>query len=209
MTANYYFIDGSSLLAQVRLLQKKSSSYNGRKLDVLKLISYFVFKSRDLESDTYKRAVFYFPKGETTIKDYLIIPDFKKPGLVRDLHFKYCGEKIKGSEAFNKFVQENVPPKWHHRFTKSEKGIDIEMCCDALKLAGLGKIERLFFLTNDSDFVPLCRTLKDFGATNISLIHLSEKVSPNDALLKQCDSYDAVTEGELQGMFFPVLPVKG
>ena len=203
MTENYYFIDGSSLLAQIRNLQKKSSKYKKRKLDILKLILHFSSSSIDLGSQSYKRAVIYFPKGETTIKDFLLIPDFKKPKLVRDFHIKYCGEKIKGSEAFNNFVRLKVPEKYQHRFTKSEKGIDIEMCCDALRLAGIGKLERLFLLTNDSDFVPLCRTLKDFGA-NISLIHLSEKISPNESLLKQCDSYDTVPENELNGMFLPI-----
>ena len=207
MTENYYFIDGSSLLAQIRTLQKKSPTYKERRLDILKLISYFTSASLDLGSEAYKRAVFYFPEGETTIQDFLIIPNFKKPGLVRDLHLKYCGKKIRGSKAFNDFVNLKVPEKYRDRFTKSEKGIDIEMCCDALRLAGIGKLERLFFLTNDSDFVPLCRTLKDFGA-NISLIHLSEKISPNEALLKQCDSYDTISENELNEMFLPTLQVK-
>lgn len=203
MIENYYYIDGSSLLAQVRLLQKKLPSYKGRKLDILKMVTYFTSISRDLEAHAFKRVVFYFPQGESQISDCLVTPDLKKPGLVRDVHFKYCGKKIKGSEAFDKFVREVVPKKWHDRFAKSEKGVDIEICCDVLRLAATGKMERLFFFTNDSDFTPLCRALKDFGV-NISLIHLSQKISPNIELLKNCDSYDTVSESQLEEIFSPI-----
>jgi len=44
---------------------------------------------------------------------------------------------------------ETVPSEFRDRCTKSEKGVDIEICCDALKLAALGKLDRLALLTND------------------------------------------------------------
>jgi len=203
MTNNYFFIDGSALLSQIRTLQKEKKEFLNRKLDPIKLINYFNLNLEDLESISYKRAVFYFPRGETIIDEYLMMPNFKKPGLVRDLHFKYCGQKMRGSESFNKFVSEKVPKKWRSRFTKSEKGIDIEICCDALKLASTRNMERLFLLTNDDDFVPLCKTLKDFG-TNISLIYLSEVVTPNRSLIEESDSYDVVPEKKIQEMFIPI-----
>ena len=203
MIANYFFIDGSSLLSQIRELQKVKPVFKNRKLDPILLINYFTVNLRDLQAHEYKRAVFYFPNGdENTVKDYLIVPSFKKAGLVRDIHFKYCGTKIKGSDAFNKFVTDKVPNKWKDRFSKSEKGIDIEICCDALKLASTGKMERLFMFTNDSDFIPLCKTLKEFGV-NISLIHLSELIPPNVSLSKETDSYDVIKSEELQKMFIP------
>jgi uncharacterized LabA/DUF88 family protein len=123
---------------------------------------------------------------------------------VRDVHFKYCGEKLKGTDAFKKFVKENVPEKWMHFVSKSEKGIDIEICCDALRLAAIGKIDRLFLLTNDSDFIPLCRTLKDFGV-NVSLVHLSDIKPPNQSLLEHCDSYDVIKRESLNSIFTPQL----
>lgn len=204
MTENYFFIDGSALIAQIRYVQRSDRAFRGRKLDPIQLIFYFQRALQILGSDAYKRAVFYFPKGdEKTVHEHLAVPNFKKPGLVRDISFKYCGQKIKGSAPFNKFVLEKVPKRWQSRFTKSEKGIDLEICCDALKLASAGKIERLFFLTNDDDFIPLCRTLKEFG-TNISLIHLSEIITPNDSLLQEVDSYDVVSMVNLQSMFIPL-----
>ena len=204
MIENYFFIDGSSLIAQIRTVQKNLKSFKNRKLDPVLFILYFATFLRDLIDGEYKRAVFYFPKGEKTVGDYLIIPNFKKPGLIKDINFKYCGEKLESSDAFNKFVLEKVPEKFQGRFTKSEKGVDIEICCDALKLASMGKIERLVLLTNDDDFVPFCRAIKEFGA-NISLIHLSEVINPNKSLIIETDSYDVVSEEHLQGMFMPKL----
>lgn len=158
----------------------------------------------DLHSREYKRITFYFPKGdETAIGEYLGIPDLQKPGEVRDLHFKFCGHKLKKSAEFDKFVEESVPAKFQSRFSKSEKGIDIEMCCDALRLASASRIERLFLFSNDGDFIPFCRTLKEFGA-NVSILHLSEVIPPNGELLQEADSYDVVPQDALQTMFLPV-----
>lgn len=201
MIDNYFFIDGSALLAQTRTLGRSVPGFKGRKLYPMELISYFSRALSDIHAHQFKRAVFYFPVGDKTeIEEYLMMPNFKESGVARDMHFKYCGEKLKNSNAFNKFVSEKVPSKWHDRFAKSEKGVDIEICCDALKLAARGKIERLFLLTNDRDFIPLCKTLKDFGA-NISLLHLSEDTNVNEALVKECDTYNYVPKDYLDGMF--------
>jgi hypothetical protein len=132
--------------------------------------------------------------------EYLLLPDFKKPGHVRDLHFKFCGQKLKGSTEFNRIVEDNVPQKYRDRVSKSEKGVDIEICCDALKLASASRLERLFLFTNDDDFTPLCRTLKEFGA-NVSLIHLSDVINPNESLLMETDSYDVIPKDDLLKMF--------
>jgi NYN domain-containing protein len=99
-------------------------------------------------------------------------------------------------------VEEHVPSKFQSRFAKSEKGIDIEMCCDALRLASAARLERLFLFTNDGDFIPLCRTLKEFG-TNISILHLSAATPPNTELLREADSYDIVAKDAFDAMFFP------
>ena len=208
MLANYFFIDGSALTAQIRQLRKGDRTFEDRKLDPKLFIAYFANAVTDLDARKYKRAIFYFPKGdEVAVEEYLAIPEAHRPGVVRDLHFKFCGQKLKGSTAFNKFVEEKVPRKWRDRFNKSEKGIDIEICCDALKLASASRIERLFLLTNDDDFAPLCRTLKEFGA-NVSLLHLSELVTPNNSLLAETDSYDVVPKVQLQRMFFPIPTVE-
>lgn len=201
MDQNYYFIDGSALLAQIRTLWKKESIYNWRRLDPLKFIKHLVFSFPELGSANYKRAEFYFPVGEQNMETYLLMPKSTTPGLVRDVHFKNCGEKLDRSSAYEEWL-ETVPSQWKDRCVKSEKGVDIEICCDALRLASLGKMDRLFLLTNDRDFIPLCKTLKDFGV-NISLIHLSKFTNPNKLLIDECDSYDLLRPEYLEQIFEP------
>jgi hypothetical protein len=204
MEANYFFIDGSALTAQIRQLRRADQTFSGRRLCPLRFVRHLIDALPDLHGRAYKRITFYFPKGdEAAIEDYLLMPDHKRPSEIRDMSFKFCGHKLKKSSEFEKFVEETVPPKFHDRFSKSEKGIDIEICCDALKLASASRIERLFLLSNDGDFIPLCRTLKEFGA-NISIIHLTEVVPPNGDLLREADSYDVVPRMHLQQMFLPI-----
>ncbi len=114
---------------------------------------------------------------------------------------RYCGHKLKRSAPFLEWVS-TVPPEFRDRFSKSEKGVDIELCCDALKLASASRMDRLFLMTNDDDFLPLCRTLKEFGA-NVSLIHLHNLVSPNLSLVAETDTYDVVPIENLHAIFTP------
>lgn len=158
----------------------------------------------ELHGGSYKRATFYFPVGdEVTAAEYLDIPDHKKPGEIRDIHFKFCGQKLKRSAAFDEWLENEVPDKWKDRCSKSEKGIDIEICCDAIRLASASRLDRLFLLTNDDDFLPFCRTIKEYGA-NVSIIHLTDRVNGNISLLREADSYDVVPVADLQTMFLPV-----
>lgn len=205
MEANYLFSDGSALTAQVRHLWRTAPSLQGRRLSVLRFINHFMFENHaDLHGNSFKRATFYFPSGdEEAVERHLILPDYRKPGAVRDFSLKFCGQKLKKSAKFDEFVQRSVPREFHNRFAKSEKGIDIEICCDGFKLASSGKIERLFLLTNDDDFVPFCRMIKEYGA-NISVIHLTSSITPNISLLKEVDSYDTVPDNQISSMFLPL-----
>ncbi len=200
---NYFFIDGSALRAQIRFLQRVDASFVGRKLSAKRFVLYFMHEALpELHGRAYKRAIFYFPNGdETAAGEALDIPDPKEPGLIRDIHFKYCGSKLKKSTEFDTWV-ETIPSKFQSRFAKSEKGIDIEMCCDALRLASAAKVDRLFLFTNDSDFIPFCRTVKEFGV-NISILHLTNDYTPNFDLLQVADSYDVVAAEALQRIFVP------
>lgn len=200
---NYFFIDGSALTAQVRQLQRLHPRFRNRRLCPRLFMGHFITFLPDLHRREYKRVTFYFPRGdETAIEDFLLIPDHRQPGLLKDLHFKFCGHKLKKSAEFSKFVEEVVPLKFHDRCAKSEKGIDIEMCCDGLRLASASRIKRLFLLTNDGDFIPFCKTIKEFGS-NVSIIHLSEATLPNIDLLREADSYDVIPFEYLDQMFVP------
>ena len=166
----YFFVDGSALTAQIRQLQRSHAIFRNRKLCPRRYIEFCVSRLRHLVGDSYKRATFYFPKGdEVAVEEFIVVPDHAIPGEVTDLHFKFCGQKLKKSAEFAKFVDEKVPAEFEGRFQKSEKGVDTEICCDALRLAATGRLDRLFLLSNDSDFIPLCRTLKEFGS-NVSIL---------------------------------------
>jgi len=199
MDQNYYFIDGSALLSQVRTLWKNDATFNWRRLNPIPFVKYLTLSFPDLGSTIYKRAEFYFPVGEPSLKTYLVVPESTAPGIIRDVHFKECGEKLDRSVAYEAWL-DTVPPQWKDRCVKSEKGVDIEICCDALRLASLGKMDRLFFFTNDRDYIPLCKTLKDFGV-NVSLIHLSRFTNPNKLLAQECDSYDLLPAEYLKEIF--------
>ena len=199
MDQNYFFIDGSALLSQVRTLWKNDPNFNWRRLDPLEFIKHLQYSLPELGSANYKRAEFYFPVGELNIDAFLLIPKITAPGLIRDVHFKYCGEKLPKSSAYEAWL-ETVPEQWKDRCVKSEKGVDIEICCDALRLASLGKMDRLFLFTNDRDFIPLCKTLKGFGV-NVSLIHLSKFTNPNKLLIEECDSYDHINSSHFEAIF--------
>jgi uncharacterized LabA/DUF88 family protein len=203
---NYFFIDGSALTAQIRYLRRSDKSFADRKLCPKLFTEHFMRSLRDLLlGNAYKRITFYFPDGDqTAVEKYLVMPDHNKPGEVRDLHFKFCGQKLKRSKEFLEFLDTKVPEKFKNHFNKSEKGIDIEICCDAFKLAAASRVDRLFLLTNDDDFIPFCRTMKEYGA-NVSIIHLSDKVTRNVSLLREADSYDVVPYTELQRIFLPPL----
>lgn len=156
----------------------------------------------DLHDRSFKRAVFYFPSGsQEEIGEYIQTPEFRSPGVVRDIEFKFCGKKLKKSKEWIEFF-EKIKPEFQEHCKKSEKGIDIQMCCDALKLATFSKIDRIFLLTNDSDFIPLCQTLKDFGV-NVSLFHLYDNKNVNNELVERCDSYDCVPRDILNKIFIP------
>jgi uncharacterized LabA/DUF88 family protein len=111
---------------------------------------------REFMGSGYKRAVFFFPFGDRQIEEYLDVPDATTPGLVRDVSFKYCGEKLARSSEYDAWL-ETVPEQFRDRCQRSEKGVDVQICCDASQLAAMGHISRLFLSTNDSDFIPLLR----------------------------------------------------
>jgi len=203
MNANYFFIDGSALSAEIRVIRRVDPKFESRKLCPILLLRYFMRNLSDLHGNSYKRATFYFPTDdEVNVAKHVAIPDHSNPGEIRDLHFKYCGQKLKRTKDFNEFVETQVPDKFRNHFSKSEKGIDIEMCCDAFKLASSARLDRLFLLTNDEDFVPFCRAIKEFGA-NISIIHLWDDKRRNISLLREADSYDVVADSQLHEVFLP------
>lgn len=199
---NYFFFDGSSLIAQIKQLQNARAVFKSHKLDANSLVRGFARNPLMVDLGLrggYRRATFYFAKGDKQVEQYLTIPDFSKPNLYRDIEIRHCGVKIPHSTKYEKFLK-GVPHEFLDRCQKSEKGVDIEICCDALQFAATDRLDRLFLFTNDSDFLPLCRKLKEFGA-NVSLLRLSDARPVNSKLAEACDTYDVFPEGILLAAF--------
>jgi len=181
-------------------VQNSDGRFKNCRLRPLDLVSYFDDKVvTDGLGTVYKRAVFYFAEGDSQLKQFVEFPDRKTPGLIRDVEFRSCGRKISRSARYEEWL-DTVPDEFRERCQRSEKGVDIEICCDALHLASAKLLDRLLLLTNDSDFVPLCQMLKQLGA-NISLIRLSEARAVNEELVEACDTYDIVDERHLLAVF--------
>lgn len=199
LSPNYFLIDGSALIAQIKRARSCDKDLLNKKLNLTKFIEYFHNALNELHSGDYKRCTFYFASGdEKRVKEYIIPLEYKKPGSLRDIEEKYCGKKLKDSKNFESWL--NAVPSRYKDLIKREKGVDVQICCDALQLAGTGRLDRLFLLTNDSDFIPLCRTIKALGA-NISLLALSEYTNINQELVKETDSYDVIDQINLNRIF--------
>lgn len=198
MSNNYFFVDGSNLIAESRAIQGAEPRFKGRLLLPLRIIDLFAealysLGARDLNSSysgelAYRRATFYFASGDAQADKYVLIPDRTTPDLIRDVEFKFCGKKLPRSVEYDEWVAKEVPDKFVDRCQRSEKGVDISICCDALTYAATRNLDRLMLLTNDSDYIPLCETLKKFGS-NVSLIQLSTCRAVNRDLVNACDSY--------------------
>lgn len=87
------------------------------------------------------------------------------------------------------------------RATGGEKGVDTQICCDALELAAHGKLDRLFLYTNDADFIPLCETLRHLGV-NIHL-HRLFGAGVNRALVKNCDVFTVFEASDIPAVLVP------
>ncbi len=198
---NYFFVDGSALITDVVSIKKSEKDLASKKLDIVKFANFFCGESFiALTSGVFKRFVVYFVNNEDRIQDNIIIPPFDKPGVVEDIQIKYCGKKIRGGATINRWISNHSPPTYIlNRLHRSEKAVDTQICCDALQLTSYGRLDRLSIYTNDYDFVPLCQTLKSMGS-NISLFRLEVKRINKD-LVRECDSFSVVPEGQLSMVF--------
>lgn len=96
MDYNYFFIDGSTLLSDIKKYITKHPSLKGKKFDPV-IFSKLFSLSNDLtpfHGRSYRRIVFYFVTNDKRVKEFIKVPDFKKSGAIEDLEIKYCGKKI-------------------------------------------------------------------------------------------------------------------
>lgn len=199
---NYFFIDGSALLSDIKKYRDEHLELKTKKFDPV-IFSDVFFYSTDLQkfhSGSYKRVVFYFVKNDERIEKFIELPNFKKSGLISDLEIKYCGKKIPDYKKAKKWLDDQkAPNSVRDSLYKSEKAVDTKICCDALILLSLNKLDRIFLYTNDYDFIPLCQAIKSMGA-NINLVKLTES-RVNNNLVTECDGFHTFTDMEIYEFF--------
>jgi len=66
-----------------------------------------------------------------------------------------------------------------------QKGVDVRLAIDVLKLSLKGKISKAIFVTGDSDFVPVIEAIKDEGVEVFLFYHQS---SVHRQILEACDN---------------------
>lgn len=202
MENNYFFVDGSALLSDIKKYKKSNPDLTDKKFDPIMFSNSF-FKSPKFSifhQNTYRRIVFYFVNNDKRINELIKIPDYKQAGLISDLEIKICGKKIPVYEKAKEWLEKKEAPSYvTESLYKSEKAVDTQICCDALVFLSLNKLDRLFLYSNDYDFIPLCKTIKTMGA-NISLVKLTN-VNVNKDLVKECDSFCSFIDEEI-GNFF-------
>lgn len=202
MNNNYFFIDGSALLSDIKKYKNGHSDVKNKKFNPISFSNFLFrsFKFNSLHEGSYRRTVFYFVENDDRIKESIVIPNFSKAGIIEDLEIKYCGKKIpKFEDAKNWLLEKDAPEYVTDSLYKSEKAVDTQICCDSLILLSLDKLDRLFLYSNDYDFIPLCRAIKSMGA-NINLVKLTE-LRVNIDLAKECDGFCSCTDQEISSFF--------
>lgn len=189
---NYFFVDGSSLLADIVRARKSLGIDNKSRLDLAKFVHMSNLCFRDVHGGFYKRFTFYFVNDPERLESLVKFPDAKTPNLIRDMRIEYCGKRIKELESAQKWLDNNnAPDEVRERLHRSEKAVDTQICCDALQLCARDKLDRLFLYTNDYDFVPLCHTLRRLGA-NVNLFRLQEG-NINGGMIDEFDGFHTLS----------------
>ena len=189
---NYFFIDGSSLLNDIRKLKKSNRELRSLKFNIISFCQSFLHSNflKSFHNEAYRRIVFYFVANDNRISEDILMPDFTIPQIIEDIQIKYCGKKIAQYKKAAVWLDDNSAPDYvRNSLYKSEKAVDTQICCDAMMLLAINRLDRLFLYSNDFDFIPLCQSIKTMGG-NISLIRLTQG-RVNKDLVRECDTYNS------------------
>lgn len=191
---NYFFVDGSALLGDIVRARRDLSLPSDARIILSMFASYFASgRFGEFHGAGYRRFVFYFVQADERLQSLVVLPDPTVPGAVVDLRIEYCGKRIRQFEQAHQWLEAHgAPESVCECLYRSEKAVDTQICCDALQLAATGKLDRLFLYTNDFDFIPLCRSLRQLGS-NINLFRLRGD-NVNSALVNECDAFHVMDD---------------
>jgi len=181
----YFFIDGSHLMSSINTLWRKKLDFKDKKLSI-KLLSNALMQEWSYYIGSTVRITYYFKKDEKRIKTMLTIPDICKPGEKDHWQIKECGQNIRGTIPDD--ALQKLPPKYRDYFPRAEKGLDIQLACDALSLVATGKTSNIVFLVNDGDYIPLFETVQQLGG-NVYLTALDSSQNIHKNLVNLADKY--------------------
>lgn len=77
-----------------------------------------------------------------------------------------------------------------------QKGVDILLAVDMVRLAFIGKLDRVVLVSGDSDFVPAIEAVRDAGLTT-TLLHAPE-MNAHHSLVACVDERKPLTQGMLE-----------
>lgn len=196
----YFFVDGSALLGDIVRARRDLGLAPATRLNLVQFAGYFTsVRFQSWHANEYRRFVFYFVQEDERLESMVIRPQPTVPGAISDLRLEFCGKRIRQFQLAREWLdQNNAPENVRECLYRSEKAVDTQICCDALQLAATNKLDRLFLYTNDFDFIPLCKALRQLGA-NINLFRLRGE-GVNAALANECDALHVVEEGVLRGL---------
>jgi uncharacterized LabA/DUF88 family protein len=203
----YFFVDGAALLGDIQRVKREFGIPEPFRFDLVRMVQFFTGpRFHAWTGASYRRFVFYFVQRDERLERLVALPDATIPGLMSDMRIEYCGKRIAQFAAAQEWLERNnAPPNVRECLYRSEKAVDTQICCDALQLAGTGKLDRLFLYTNDFDFVPLCRALRQLGA-NVNLIRLSER-NTNTELAPEFDAFHIMDEATIRWALVDPNPV--
>ena len=180
----YFIIDGSHLFASIFTLWREKPTFDQRKLKIDVFSQSLISKWHEYIGMTV-RVVFYFKVGDNRINSMLEIPEITKPGGKDHWQIKRCGINVNGipQEELQK-----LDPKYRDILPRTEKGVDIKIACDVLKLISNGRAENIVFMINDRDYIPLIETVHELGA-NTYLAGLDSNQTVQKDLCELMDRY--------------------
>lgn len=191
----YFFIDGSHLFASIFEIWRKKRTFKDKKININNLTE-ALKRKWSIHTGIIIRVVYYFKKQDDRIKKMLIIPRTDIAGEKNHWQIKECGESLK---TIPEKELAKISPKYRDHFIRAEKGLDIKLTCDALKLVSTGRASNIIFLVNDRDYFPLFETIQELGG-NVYLTALDSSQNIQKGLANLADRY-LTLDDELENIF--------
>ena len=194
-----HVIDGSHLFASITRVWRDHEELQNKKLKI-DVFTRAVHSYWTPYTGPAIRSIYYFKKGDKRLKTMLDIPSSQSPNHKSHWQINECAQSV--TSIPDSEIQK-LDPKYHDLFHKAEKGLDMELACDALQLVADRRIDSVGFLVNDRDYIPLFKALQRLGAnTYISGLDIRQPVQKS--LVDLADLYHTF-ESDLD-LFFGYTP---